>query len=146
VGGHGTEVGAERIEGDGDVTRGRTRVEVHEHTAFAQRGAHFRNWLQCPDFVVRELDADEFRIGPHRVDDRGRVEPTETVDTYDGQVAAIRPAASRTHECSTAVVTTCPAPLRASAPTTAVFTASVPDDVKTTSRGRARRTPRPVRG
>src|SRR5439155_9948715 len=54
-----------------------------------------------------------------------------------------RATASRTQECSTAVVTTCPSPepvrdpARASAPATAVLTASVPDDVNTTSRGRA---------
>src|SRR5262249_16787829 len=46
--------------------------------------------------------------------------------------SAARTNASRTHECSTAVVTTCP-----DAPNNAALTDSLPDEVNTTSRGRA---------
>ncbi len=57
------------------------------------------------------------------------------------QSSVARAHASSTAECSTAVVTTCrrpsPARARSSAPQTAVFTASVPVAVNTTSRGRA---------
>ena len=50
------------------------------------------------------------------------------------------------HECSTAVVTTCAAPPRASAPHTAVFTASVPvDGEHDLARPGAEAAPRPAR-
>ncbi len=37
---HRTEVGAERAEVDGDVTRGRARVDVHEHAPCSRNAAH----------------------------------------------------------------------------------------------------------
>ena len=131
------EVGAERGEVDRDVTRGRARVDVHERAALAQRRAHLGRRLHGADFVVRELHADERGVGAHRVDDRGRVEPPEPIDADHGHVgraARDRVAHARVLDRGRHDV---PGAARANAPATAVFTASVPDDVNTTSRGRA---------
>ncbi len=52
----------------------------------AQRRARLGDRLHGSDFVIRELDADERGVVPDRVDHRGRVEPSETVDADDRDV------------------------------------------------------------
>ncbi len=62
------------------MTGGRARVDVHEHVAIAECRAHFTGRLHRSDFVIGELDADERRVGAHRVDDLGNGRAANAVD------------------------------------------------------------------
>ena len=99
--------------------------------------AHLGDRLQRADLVVRELHATSAVSGRTAAITAAASKRPERSTPTIGHVDVGRATLSRTHECSTAVVTTCPRRDRASAPDTAVLTASVPDDVNTTSRGRA---------
>ena len=106
---HRAQVGAERAEVDRDPTRGRTGVDVHEHAASARRRADGRGRLERADLVVRELRRHQHGVGSER---RRAPRPRRTGRSDRRRrrcsPTPARSIASRTHECSTAVVTTWP--------------------------------------
>ena len=126
-------------EVDGDVAGRRAGVDVDDDVAApgpssttAAAGCSVpTSWLaSCTDTsTVSGRMAAATSAGSKR--------PSRSTPTVVTSVAP-RATASRTDECSTAVVTTCAGAAAAPArPSTAVFTASVPLAVNTTSRGRA---------
>ena len=137
VGRHRQQVGAELVERDRDVARGRGGVDVHEHAALAARRDHLGDGLHGADLVVGQLhvhDDVSARIG---ADQLVGIDAPGAVDADDGDVAdrlgarAAPPSARRR-----------PAPGGRRArprPSTPTAIASVAPLVNTTDRGRAPR-------
>ena len=138
VRGDAEQVGAERGEVDRDVAGAGAGVDVDEHAparAASQTSATGcsvpTSWLaSCTDTrAVSSVMAAAISSGSKR--------PSRSTPTSVSSPGSRRQA-SRTLECSTAVVTMSPpSPARRTPPQIAWFTASVPLEVKTTSRGRA---------
>ena len=87
VGGHGQQIGAELVEGDGIVPGAGGGVDVHEHPPLAARGHDRRDGLAGAHLVVPPLDVDEAGVLAHRAHQLVGVDAAVAVDADDRHLA-----------------------------------------------------------